>query len=147
MFAGNNISFIYFFFGVISSLFVAVASYRVGIIQKKSELLYLSIGFYRYFIKLYLDNFFSSINLILSLALEKNENCKISTIEIYDEKLNLGLLIAAINISSGIISASHRIDDNKKILLIHSVDDKYLERFDLYKNIKIINNLNEDDIV
>ena len=65
MFVGHDFSIPFLIFGIISSLVISIISYQLKLINNKSELLYLSLGFYHHFFGIYFKNFFKSMNLVL----------------------------------------------------------------------------------
>jgi len=145
MVGAQKITWLYIFFGLISSLLVAGASQRMKLFDKNSELLYLSLGFYRHFSKTYLANFFSSISLIVKMAFAKNSvNPLIFNLKFDDEqKYNVGLLIATINMTSGLFVIGTKEDE----LMIHAIDATYFTKFSLNKVNKSLANVNDDHLV
>jgi multisubunit Na+/H+ antiporter MnhE subunit len=145
MVGAQKINLLYIFFGVVSSILVAGASYRMKLFDKKSELLYLSLGFYRHFSKIFISNFFSSILLISKMALSKNSvNPLIFNLK-FDEnnEYNTGLLIASINMTSGLFV----IGSKENELLIHVIDENYLKKFNLHKTHRSLTNVNDDNLI
>src|SRR3989338_1139716 len=67
---------IYIIFGTVFSYSVSFLAYKLKLIEKKSELLYLSFNFYRHFLKIYFTNFFPAIkfNLFKILKVLPNIN-------------------------------------------------------------------------
>lgn len=145
MIAGNNISWLYIFFGLIASGFVAIVSFRLKLVEEKSELLYLSLGFYRHFINLFIKSFFSAIALIISLAISRKElNPTIHKIKLTPkDKFNPALLMASFNMSSGLFSIGMKDDE----ILVHAIDESYFKKFDLNKTRRSLNNANDDNLI
>ncbi len=145
MLVSGNLTFSYLLFGIVSSAFIAAISYHVKIIDKKSELLYLSIGFYRYFIKLYFKSFFHAIGLIIDLAIGNKANRPI-IYEIEVDNLryfNLGLVNATINMNAGLFCIAN--EENK--FKIHAMDEKYFNSLDLFLMNKQLPKINDDNLV
>ena len=145
MFSAGNISWLYVGFGILASAFVSFFSYRFKVIEEKSELLYLSFGFYRHFLKIYFGNFFSGLNLIIKMALgNQDEKPSIFVVEFKNSiHLNLGLLMSSYNMTSGLFCIGHK----HEVLYIHAINDNYFKKFDLQKTYKSLNNVNDDNLV
>lgn len=145
MVAAGKVSLLYVFFGLLSAVLVAVASFRLKLIEKKSELLYLSFGFYRHFFKIFVKNFFSSINLIIDLAISRKQLSPTLHKVRIDEKLkfNPALLMVSFNMSAGLFSIGAKDDE----ILIHALDEKYFSQFDLQKICASLNHVNDDNLV
>ncbi|MDX2083201.1 MAG: Na+/H+ antiporter subunit E [Rickettsiales bacterium] len=145
IFLTGNISWLYLSCGILSSACSAILSYKLKLIEKKSELLYLSFGFYRHFTKIYLANFVSSLKLIKSLAFSLEPlKPKIEALNLSEYKnFNLSILIATINMKTGLLFVGH--DGNK--IFIHSIDFEYFAEFDLKKYTKDLTYVNDDNLV
>jgi multisubunit Na+/H+ antiporter MnhE subunit len=141
----NQLSWLYVFLGVISSTLVSIISYRLKLIEEKSELLYLSIGFYRHFLSLYFKNFFSQIGLIFSLAFSHKEvKSVIYIISIdYKNQFNPALLATSINMTTGLFCVL--VKDNN--FFIHMIEESFFQNLDLKKTIKILKNVNDDNLI
>ncbi len=145
MFVSGNFVFGYGVFGVICCGAIAYISSTLNLIKKDSELLYLSVGFYKHFIKLYLKNFFSAINLVVDIAINKKTiRPLIYTIKIpHDEHLNYALINATINLSAGL----YCLENTEGTFVIHALDEKYFENFDFFRLKKDLSNVNDDSLV
>ncbi len=142
----GQVTWLYLFLGIICSALVSVFSYRLKLIEEKSELLYLSIGFYRHFGRLYFKSFFSALGLIFSLVFDKNSNIKpvIYMISLdYKNKFNPGLFASTINMTTGLFCLL--IKEEK--IFIHCLDQKFFEQFDANKTVKILKEINDDNLV
>ncbi len=145
MIVGGNTSWLYVFFGVVASSLVSLASFRLNLIEKKSELLYLSFGFYRHFFKIFTSGFVSSIKLILKLAAARQPmHPLIYTVEI-DKKnhFNMALLMASFNMTAGLFCIGAKENE----ILVHAIDEEHFKKFDLQKICKRLNNINDDNLV
>lgn len=145
MISAGNISWLYVFFGVIASALVSFFSYKAKLINDDSELLYLSFGFYKHFIKTYFANFFSSINLIIDLTFNsKLVKPALYTVDFsYKEKFNPALLMTTFNMTTGLFCIGVKEDQ----LTIHAISEKYFKRFDLLKNLIAVSKANDDKLV
>lgn len=145
MLSAGNISWLYLVFGILASAFVSVFSHRFKVIEEKSELLYLSFGFYRHFFKIYFGNFFSGIKLIIKMALgNQDEKPSVFIVEFKNTiHLNAGLLMASYNMTSGLFCIGHK----DEVLYIHAINDAYFRKFDLQKTISVLENVNDDNLV
>lgn len=140
----NQISWLYLLLGIICSGLVSIASYHLKLIDKKSELLYLSIGFYHHFILLYFKNFFNSLKLIFSLNINSKCQPSIHIITIDNQsKYNPALLASTINMTAGLFCLL--IKNNK--IFIHCLNQEFFNQFNLNKTIKILNKINDDNLV
>lgn len=145
MASSGNISWLYLGFGIFSCALVAFFSYKAKLISPQEEMLYLSIGFYRVFLKNYLCNFFSSMSLLNALAFRK-EPFKGRTFEVKINQKNLpnfALLVASINMMSGIFCVAA----DKKSLLIHAIEKDYFAKFNLKDLCEELATVNDDNLV
>lgn len=145
MLAAGKVSLLYLVFGVMSAFLVSVSSFRLRLIEEKSELLHLSFGFYRHFVKRYLQNFFSSIRLLLEYVFAKEvPHPVIYKLEIPAEsQFNPALLMASVNMTTGLFCIGTKDHE----ILVHALDEKYFKKFDLRKTCKSLNNVNDDNLV
>jgi len=134
----------YFILGIIFAALVAFASFKMNIIKKDSELLYLSFGFYRHFVSLYFKNFFSSLALIIDLAFSiKPIRPLLYQIKNDFEQINLSLIITSLNMSSGLLYVGAKNGN----IIVHVIDEKYFASFNLLKIRKKLLNVNDDNLV
>ncbi len=145
MFVGHDFSLPFLTFGIISAIIIAVISYQLKLINDKSELLYLSLGFYRHFVGLYLKNFLKSINLIFDLAIHrKSLHPTVHRIKFRENyRFNPALLISSFNMTAGLFAIAMEGDE----ILIHAIHEDYFYDFDLLKNAMNLNNVNDDNLV
>lgn len=146
MIMGHNFSISFAIIGSIFSFLIAAISYRFNLINKKSELLFLSFGFYRHFFKLYFKNFYSSLILIIKVLLGKrNINPVVYKLLIDDsnKSFNPSSLISTINMSTGLLV----IFNENNLLLVHALNEEYINNFSFSANMAKLNNLNDDKLV
>lgn len=145
MVVGGNISWLYVFFGIIAAALVSIASFRLNMVEKKSELLYLSIGFYRHFVRLYFSNFFSAIKLILKLAVTNEQIQPLVYVVKLSAKnqFNPALLMTSFNMTTGLFC----IGAKDKEMFVHAISESYFRKFDLSKACTSLNNANDDNLV
>lgn len=145
MVAGGHISALYVFFGILSAGLISIAAFRLRMIEEKSELLYLSFGFYRHFLKIYLKNFFSGIKLIVNLAFTNKEVDPVVYVApfAHKNKFNPALLMASYNMTTGLFCIGMKEDE----LLIHAIDAEHFKKFDLQKACNSLQNVNDDNLV
>lgn len=145
MVSSDHISWLYTFLGLLSAALISVLSYKTKLINEKSELLYLSAGFYRHFFKIYFKNFFSSLRMLVIMAFS-NRSLRpvIRSMNIGDEVIfNRPLLLTSLNMTTGILC----FNANEEIFLLHCADDKYFRKFNLAKTVKVLSNVNDDDSI
>lgn len=145
MLSVSQFSWIYLSFGIFFSAFTAIAAYKLKLIDKKSELLYLSFNFYRHFIKIYFANFFKSLKLILRLAFGKKPIRPLiyKVIISHEDRFNPALIIASYDLSCGLFCVFIEGEN----FLIHAIDEKYFSEFNLFKILRILPDINEDNLV
>jgi multisubunit Na+/H+ antiporter MnhE subunit len=145
MTAAGNISWLYIFFGIGASAFVAAVSFRLKLIEKKSELLYLSFGFYRHFFRVFVGNFVSGIKLIFSLVFSREPlHPIIYSIDFgSSHKFNPALLMASFNMTTGLFCIGMKDQE----ILVHAIDEDYFKRFNLQKTYALLDNVNDDNLV
>ena len=146
MLASKNLVLIYVIFGVVASASVAIASGRLKLIDKDSELLYLSFGFYRHFVFTFFKNFLRSIRLIITLALGKDSpNPTLHKIKLKpNSRFNPGLLIATFNMTTGLFCVDINKDNQ---ISIHALKAEYFKKFDLQKICLNLRDINDDHII
>lgn len=133
-------------FGIILALFISFMSYYLKIIHKKSELLYLSLGFYKYFIWVFISNFFGAIILQIRIFF-KPELIDLKTFRIV---VNKGQDIKNINLFKFVINFMpayniSEINDNE--ITITALNEDFSERFLASKIFKDLRNINDDSLV
>lgn len=140
----GHISWLYVFFGIVAAGLTTLVSVRLKLVEKKTEMLYLSFGFYRHFLRIFIKSFFSSINLIIDLALRKTEiKPLIYHIKINKNDCDPALLAATVNMMPGLFTIT--LEDEE--ILIHAIDKKYFKNFDLQKIQRSLRNVNDDNLV
>lgn len=146
MVSHEKISIIYLIFGIFSSIFVSLICYNLKLIEKKSEMLYLSFAFYRHFFATYLKNFMPSILLLLKLAFGTSKfNHKAYKILLNSiaKRHSSELLQATINLTSGIFT----IKNGESYIEVYAIDERFYQNFNLKKTFKTLENINDDNIV
>ncbi len=145
MVAGGHFSLFYVLYGIVACALVAYLSLRLRLVEKNSELLYLSSGFYSHFLLIYLKNFISSMKIIIVMAL-KNTQIRplIYAVNLNsEEKFNPALLMVSFNMSAGLLS----IDFKENKILVHALDEKYFERFNVKEIVTSLKNTNDDNLI
>ncbi len=155
MLLSNNFKFMYLYLGVVSSFAVALISFFIKIYDKKSQFLYLSIGFYRHFLNIYFENFLSSIFLLFKMALFPQKlisgfyNLKLLNDKFSEndvnllKKIELDLLIASINLHCAILALDHNCNKIK----IHYLNKNYYKKINLNKIKRSLTTINDCDLV
>ncbi|MBM3579853.1 MAG: hypothetical protein FJX34_03685 [Alphaproteobacteria bacterium] len=145
MFAFNQVSWLYLFFGILFSALVSMASARLKLIEKNSEFLYLYFGFYRHFFKIFVGDFFSSIALLISLACRKSpfHPVKHKVKLQQNQRSHPALLIASINMITGLSCLSLKDDE----IVIYAVDQRYFDRLNLKKICADLRRINDDHLL
>jgi multisubunit Na+/H+ antiporter MnhE subunit len=136
---------LYLIAGIFFSVFISCFSYYFGLVKKNSELLFLSLGFYRHFLGIYFANFFSSLNLIIDLAIG-NKKLKPVVYEIKknnNKNFDHSLLIATINTTDGLFYLSA---DNKK-MNIYAINESFFHKFDFEENYYSLSRVNDDQLI
>lgn len=145
MSVAGQVSWLYVISGLLASALVSFASYRLKLIEKKSELLYLSFGFYRHFVAAFLGNFIVSMKIIVKIAFSlRSLEPVIYTIKLNSENnVNPALLATHCNLTAGLFCISIRSSE----IIIHAVNAVYFENFNLKKTLKSLDNVNDDNII
>lgn len=145
MIGSSKISLFYVIWGIISSALVASASFKLKLIKKDSEFLYLSFGFYCHFIKIILSELINSIKLIVNLAFsDKNPKPQLYNIDLKDSLIaNKALIISSINMSAGLLFLHLK----KEEISIYAIDKRYFEEFKIKKIITNINKTNDENLI
>lgn len=145
MISAGNISWLYLIFGIMASSFIAVSSYKLKLVEEKSELLYLSFGFYRHFLKIYFNHFFGALKLIIDLAFRREPFKPVIHVIKFDNKnhFNLALLATTINMSTGLFCIGMREDE----VFIHAIEEDHFAKFNLQKSMSDLVHVNDDNLV
>lgn len=145
MVAAGKVSWLYIFFGILASALVSASSFRLKLIERQSELLHLSFGFYRHFFKIFFKSFFGSLKLLINLALTKEPaHPLVYTVKIDPESnINPALLMASFNMTTGLFCIGAKDGE----ILVHAIDEEHFKKFDLQKICKSLSNVNDDNLV
>ncbi len=145
MLAAGHLSLLYLALGVIASGIVSLVSARLKLVEKNSELLYLSLGFYQHFSTIFVKNFLSSLLLIINLAFRKKDlRPTLHRIKLRANlRFNPALLMASFNMSAGLFC----VDVKKNEILIHAIDSSYFKKFDLQKICLNLRDINDDNLI
>lgn len=139
----NHIAWSWAIFGIISAFLISCISYKLKLIDNKSQFPFLQTGFYSHFFMLYCTNFISSIKLIIVLAFGNNSNkAVIKSLKFSAAEVSNSLMIATINMNSGLLC----IDCDDEKFLVYCVDQEYLKNCDFEKILKSLKNVNDDEI-
>lgn len=135
-------------FGGICSFAIAYYAFKIKIIKKDTELIFLNYNFYRHFVKIYLKNFMRSLNLLIELVFFHNSIRPL----IYKQKIkihdyNYQLLEYSINCSAGLSCIDVEINNKDCIFVIHALNESYFELFQIKKIARFLPHINEDKIV
>lgn len=144
MFISNHVSLVYILCGIFGAGLATLIAIRLRLFEKKTEMLYLSFGFYRHFLRVYFKNFLSAIRLIIDLAHQKVEiKPSLHRLKINKNDPTWPLLITTINMTSGLSCVALEEDE----ILVHAIDEKYFKALDLPKMQRSLNNVNDDNLV
>ena len=130
---------------MIASTLVSLVSMRLKLVEKNSELLYLSLGFYRHFFMIFVNNFLSSLFLIMNLAFRKKDlHPTLHRIKLRANlRFNPALLMASLNMSTGVFCVG--VKENE--ILIHAIDPSYFKKCDFQKICLNLRNINDDNLI
>ena len=144
-FSNGNLSWFYVFLGLFASITISFISWKIKIITKHSQFLFLHIGFYRHFLGIIFSSFLPSLLTIFRVAIgSKRIDCKIYSLPI--KKLNnveLSLLISTINLLPGTIFVG--IEDKK--IIICGLNDQYIAKLNLAKIYDDLTKINDNRLV
>lgn len=138
--------YVYLVLGVVPALLISVACFNLRIINKKSELLYLSWGFYTYFVKLYCSNFFKQILLqIMMVATPSIIDPKVikTVLKSSEDKKHAFLFESTIDFMAGYSVLEVHTD----YILVGAINSEYAARFSSKAIFKKVNNINDDSLV
>jgi multisubunit Na+/H+ antiporter MnhE subunit len=137
-FAGGVLSWFYLFLGIVASAIISLISWRIKLIDRTTDFLFLNLGFYQHFCKLIFLSFFKSMFLLVRSTLKTNHSI---TYYLPIKKQNngeLALFISTISLIPGLFCLGIKDEE----LVIHALDEKYFKQAkinELYNNIKSIN--------
>lgn len=135
-------------FGGVASFIIAYYAFKIKIIKKDTELIFLNYNFYRHFIKIYLKNFIRSLNLLIELVFfHKGIRPLVYKQKIKIQDFDYQLLEYSINCSAGLNCIDIEINNKDYVFVIHSLNEGYFEQFQIKKIIRFLPHINEDKIV
>ncbi len=131
--------------GIFSSATVAILARYLQLITNESKQLFLSLRFYRHFLRIYSENFYRSLSLIFDLAFGfKSFAPQIKRVAIYKKfRPDLALLIASINMISGLMV----IEVEEENILIYAINPDCFADFELLKTAVGLSEINDDDLI
>lgn len=135
--ASGTFSWFYLCFGLSACALVSFVSWKIKIINRNSEFLFLNFSFYKHFIRIIAISFFRSIYLVIKLAFTDANNLKPVVYNIPIQKRidpDLTLLIISVTLLPGIICVGIK----EERIIIHAIDEKYIYKANLvqiYKNL------------
>ena len=145
MSVAGQISLFYVMTGLLAAAFVSFLSFRFKLIEEKSELLYLSFGFYRHFVRIFFGNFIASMKIITKIAFSKSSlEPVVYTVKLDAEhNFNPALLATHCNLTAGLFCIRIRKTD----VMIHAINASYFKNLNLKKSLKSLDNVNDDNII
>lgn len=145
MFSAAHFSWSYLFFGILACSLISMLSFKLKLVKKDSELLYLSLGFYRHFLKLYLTNIYKAWSLLFILAFsEKTIRPLLRSISLdYKNSFHPALMASSLNMSAGLFC----IGIKGNVFYVHAIDEEHFAQFNLFRMQKVLPNINDDNLV
>jgi hypothetical protein len=127
------------------SLIISFFSFKNKIINKKNEMLFLNLGFYRYFIRLFSANFFSSMIFLLRLAVQKNTfKARVFNLKLIDKKIDYpDIFKSSLMLKTGL----NCLKISQDSILIRAEDAEFYDKKEINRMIKEIDNINDDKLV
>lgn len=146
VYALQGFNYEYLFIGSAVSLVISVFCFNLRLINKKSELLYLSWGFYKYFINLYIRNIGKQIILQIKMALIPSI-IDSKTIKVHlkfdEEKKNSLLFESTVDFMAGYSV----IELTSDYIIVGAINSDYASRFSGKSIFKKLKNINDDSLV
>lgn len=144
-YANHTLSWFYIFFGLVSSAIVSFISWKIKIINKYSNFLFLNFGFYRHFFYLIFGSFVSSMVIIFKMVMDSDDiNPEFYSVEIKRcTNSELILLITTINLMPGLVCLGFK---NKEII-IYALSKRYFKGLNLNKVYKNLHHINDNRLV
>jgi len=141
----ENLSWFYVFFGMIASSIVSFIAWRIKIITKHSNFLFLHLGFYKHFIGTILSSFLASLLTIFRAAIGSPKiDCKIYFLPINRlSNAELALLIVTINFLPGVVFIG--LEEQKIILC--GLNEQYIAKLNLEKIYDNLAQINDNRLV
>lgn len=141
-----GLNYTYLSVGLVVSLVISLICFNLKIINKKSELLYLSLGFYKYFAKLYFTNILKQILLQIKILLVPSfSDPKVIVVPLSskEKQEDSALFEASVNFMAGY----QILKSEEKQILVSAINANYEKRFRPKKIFKDIKNINDDSLV
>ena len=144
-FAGGNLGMNFIIFGFLFSLIISLAAWKLKLINKKANFLFLNLGFYKHFLSLFFANLFRSIIFLAKTTFSKSQdnNCFFEiTFEKILNKSELSIFMASISFIPGICYVSC----DKNIVTIYALNEEFFKKDSLNKIYNNINKVDDDNL-
>ncbi len=143
MLLSDNVSWLFAFLGIICSSIVSLTSYKVNLIDKKSEFPFLHVNFYSHFFSIYVRNFTGSMKFLIIMAFFNRDFRSVRQVfKTKEEKINESMMVATINMTVGLIC----LDSNDNKFLVYALNEVYLKSFNFDNIVKSLTKVNDDEI-
>ncbi|MCE3254782.1 MAG: hypothetical protein K0R25_276 [Rickettsiaceae bacterium] len=141
-YVNGSLSWFYVFFGAASSLIVSIISWKLKIITKRSNFLFLSFGFYHHFFAVIFHSFTKSLKIAFACAFgSKKINPQIHELPLKKPNSRKSiLLISTINLMAGLVFVGFKDDK----IIICSLHENFIKQLDLPKLLKELNKVNDN---
>lgn len=142
-FAGGVLSWFYLFLGIVVSAVISFISWKIKLISRSTNFLFLSLGFYKHFIRLFFTSFFKSIFVLVKSTFKPGYPTIYYVTIKKQNSTELALFMSTISLIPGLFCLG--IQDEE--LIIHALDEKYFKQTNInhiYNNLK---HINDDQLV
>jgi hypothetical protein len=145
-FSSNNLTTEFMIAGSVISALISLASWKLKIINKHFNFLFLNLGFYKHFLGIFIVSFFRLIPfLVKNTFTNKTKNCCVY--EINQKKIlnrsELSLFIATITFIPGIAYLGR----NKDNIIIYATSEDLFNNSSIKTIYNNINQINDDQLV
>ena len=141
-----GLNYFYLGFGAFMALVISISCFYLRIINKKSELLYLSWGFYQYYAKLYCVNIVKQIMLQIKIFFTSSfidpKTIKISLKNPQDKQYAF-LFESTIDFMAGYSI----LETTPDYIIVGALNEDYVKNFSAKRIFKNIRNINDDSLI
>lgn len=143
MFVAGKISWLFTAVGILVSFLISLFSYKLNLIDKRTQFPFLQTGFYIHFFKIYVNNFIASIALLVILAFGKRSlSVSKKFLKTKEDNIIDSVVIATINMSVGLLC----VDCDSEGFLVTSLGEEYFRDFDFEGTLNSLRKFNDDEI-
>lgn len=146
-FASDSLTMSFIALGFFFSLIVSLIAWKLKMVRKKVNFLFLNLGFYKHFLSLFFVNFFYCVIFLVKTTFVKKDPENNCFFEMNFEKIltksEMAIFIASISFIPGLCY----VDCDKTVVTIYALDERFFRKDPLQKIYNNINQVDDDNLV